>query len=105
MGHPLADTIVPYQSESLVEFPLMPYLTCIIFCQPAQYLSHFLGHEGAGSIHSVLKRKGWVVNLATSSLSGDRDNGFDFFRIAIILTKEGWGMLFVPCPFPPLLHY
>ncbi len=62
--------------------------------QPARVISHFLGHEGAGSICSVLKKEGWITALSSSSSSGDRDNGWDSFRISMSLTKEGWGRCF-----------
>lgn len=55
--------------------------------KPSSFLSHFIGHEGEGSILSHLKKKGWCDRLSAGS-TGDA-NGFDFFKISIDLTKEG----------------
>jgi insulysin len=55
---------------------------------PLQYFSHLIGHEGPGSILSLLKSKGWAHGLMTGS-SGFGAIGFDFFRIVIDLTEAG----------------
>lgn len=55
--------------------------------QPCHYLSHLLGHEGKGSVLSLLKKKGWALGLSAGSL--DSSDNFDFFKISIDLTKEG----------------
>ncbi|EGO21183.1 hypothetical protein SERLADRAFT_363280 [Serpula lacrymans var. lacrymans S7.9] len=53
----------------------------------ADLLSHFIGHEGPGSLCSYLKKKGWITTL-DSGLSGSK--GFDFFSITIMLTEDGF---------------
>lgn len=55
--------------------------------QPGNYLAHFLGHEGPGSILSYLKRHGWVNSLRAGFQSGSV--GFDFFKVTVDLTAEG----------------
>ncbi|EST05004.1 Peptidase M16, N-terminal [Kalmanozyma brasiliensis GHG001] len=55
--------------------------------KPGHFLSHFIGHEGEGSILSHLKKKGWCDRLSAGA-SGDA-NGFEFFKISIDLTQEG----------------
>ncbi|KAI9024789.1 Metalloenzyme, LuxS/M16 peptidase-like protein [Hyaloraphidium curvatum] len=55
--------------------------------QPARYLSHLIGHEGAGSLLSYLKTKGWGMGLSAGEGRGAA--GFAFFRIHIELTPEG----------------
>ncbi|SJX63498.1 related to STE23-Metalloprotease involved in a-factor processing [Sporisorium reilianum f. sp. reilianum] len=55
--------------------------------KPGHFLSHFIGHEGKGSILSHLKKKGWCDRLSAGA-SGDA-NGFEFFKISIDLTQEG----------------
>lgn len=55
--------------------------------KPAQFLSHFIGHEGQGSILSHLKNKGWSNRLSAGATDGA--NGFEFFKISVDLTKEG----------------
>ncbi|KAI7866288.1 Metalloenzyme, LuxS/M16 peptidase-like protein [Spinellus fusiger] len=59
--------------------------------QPGCYLSHLLGHEGTGSILSLLKKHGWANYIQTGSIHGGI--GFEFMRINIDLTEDG------------LLHY
>lgn len=55
--------------------------------KPGSFLSHFIGHEGEGSILSHLKKKGWCDRLSAGA-TGDA-NGFEFFKISIDLTQEG----------------
>ncbi|PWZ00255.1 hypothetical protein BCV70DRAFT_206508 [Testicularia cyperi] len=55
--------------------------------KPGHFLSHFIGHEGEGSILSHLKKKGWCDRLSAGA-SGEA-NGFEFFKISIDLTQEG----------------
>lgn len=57
--------------------------------QPSQYLGHFIGHEGPGSILSDLKARGWATGLSAGGGSGSA--GFDFFRINLSLTATGLG--------------
>ncbi|KAF9586639.1 Insulinase (Peptidase M16) [Lunasporangiospora selenospora] len=54
---------------------------------PARYLTHAIGHEGGGSILSLLKKKGWANNLSAGTSHGGI--GFEFFKINVDLTKEG----------------
>ncbi|GAA5943355.1 hypothetical protein JCM3775_005906 [Rhodotorula graminis] len=55
--------------------------------KPGRFLSHYLGHEGPGSILAELKTHGWATSLSASSANGAA--GFDFFRIGISLTATG----------------
>ncbi|KAG8828958.1 Insulinase (Peptidase M16), partial [Serendipita sp. 399] len=55
--------------------------------KPATYLSHFIGHEGAGSLLSYLKNKGWVTQLWSGPQSSAR--GFAFMKVNVKLTKSG----------------
>ncbi|KAG6334740.1 hypothetical protein ID866_4358 [Astraeus odoratus] len=56
--------------------------------KPGYFLSHFLGHEGPGSLFSYLKGKGWItsLNAATQALG----RGFAMFKATMYLTKEGF---------------
>jgi insulysin len=55
--------------------------------KPLSYLGHLLGHEGKGSILSVLKQRGWAEGL---SAGGDDDGaGNATFAINVTLTEEG----------------
>ncbi|KAF9206076.1 Insulinase (Peptidase M16) [Haplosporangium sp. Z 27] len=54
---------------------------------PARYITHAIGHEGDGSVLSLLKKKGWANNLSASTSHGGI--GFEFFKITVDLTKKG----------------
>ncbi|PWN53939.1 hypothetical protein IE53DRAFT_76240 [Violaceomyces palustris] len=55
--------------------------------KPVNFLSHYIGHEGQGSILSHLKNKGWSNHLSAGASNGA--DGFEFFKITVDLTKEG----------------
>jgi insulysin len=55
---------------------------------PLQYFSHLIGHEGPGSILSLLKSKGWAHSLMVGS-AGYGGIGFEFFRVVIDMTEKG----------------
>ncbi|PPQ98811.1 hypothetical protein CVT24_003365 [Panaeolus cyanescens] len=56
--------------------------------KPANFLSHFIGHEGPGSLYSYLKNKHWVTSLSCGPQSLAR--GFAMFKVTIHLTPEGF---------------
>ncbi|KIY63428.1 insulin-degrading enzyme [Cylindrobasidium torrendii FP15055 ss-10] len=56
--------------------------------KPAHFISHFIGHEGPGSVHSYLKNKGWISGLSSGPQSLGR--GFASFKITAYLTDEGF---------------
>ncbi|KAG0345812.1 Insulinase (Peptidase M16) [Podila humilis] len=69
-----------------IKFPFpdqYPYYTI----HPARYITHTIGHEGDGSILSLLKKKGWANGLSAGTSHGGI--GFEFFKITVDLTKEG----------------
>ncbi|RIA82106.1 Metalloenzyme, LuxS/M16 peptidase-like protein [Glomus cerebriforme] len=53
----------------------------------ACYASHLIGHEGVGSVCSLLKKKGWITSIyvGPSEVSAD----FHLFMINIDLTEDG----------------
>lgn len=59
--------------------------------KPQDYISHLVGHEGAGSLLSVLKLNGWATELS----AGIGDGGFErsstgyMFNVIIYLTDSG----------------
>ncbi|OBZ83270.1 Insulin-degrading enzyme [Choanephora cucurbitarum] len=55
--------------------------------QPGRYLSHLIGHEGSGSILSLLKKNGWANYLKVGTIHGGI--GFEFMRISVDLTEQG----------------
>ncbi|KAF7659388.1 hypothetical protein LDENG_00298590 [Lucifuga dentata] len=60
--------------------------------KPLHYMSWLIGHEGTGSILSVLRKKCWALALS----GGNNQTGFDenvtysIFSISITLTDEGF---------------
>jgi insulysin len=80
--------IVPVQNRrSLsVQFPVpdtMPYWQT----KPLSYIGNLLGHEGAGSLLSELKRRGWAESLSAGQ-SLDY-NGGALFGVTVALTESG----------------
>ncbi len=56
--------------------------------RPVSAIANLLGHEGEGSLFSLLKNKGWVDGLGAS---GDRADDHTMTKIRIALTEEGYG--------------
>ena len=67
-------------------FP-MPYSDDYIEEKPVVYLGHLLGHEGKGSLFSVLKEKGWATALSAGKRFDWR--GGEVFSIEVQLTPKG----------------
>lgn len=55
--------------------------------KPTQYIGNFIGHEGKGSLLSLLKKERWASALSAGS--GVRWQGGETFNITIRLTREG----------------
>ncbi len=55
--------------------------------KPARYLANLLGHEGAGSLHQLLKARGWIESLGAGVNRLDAGNAF--LSIDIELTPSG----------------
>lgn len=70
-----------------VSFPL-PYQPAMWKYKPGNFLSHFSGHEGPGSLHSYLKQKGWLTSLSSGPQNLGRE--FAMFKITLHLTQEGF---------------
>ncbi|KAF9344931.1 Insulinase (Peptidase M16), partial [Mortierella sp. AD094] len=78
---PITDT-----RSLLITFPF-PSQTSHYALGPGKFISHLIGHEGGGSLMSLLKRKGWANGvLAYSSVAVV---GYENFYIKFTLTKEG----------------
>jgi len=58
---------------------------------PCEYVSHCLGHEGAGSLLSHLRREGLAAALSAGVSEGglDENTRFCTFRTTVWLTSEG----------------
>jgi len=55
--------------------------------KPSFYLSHLLGHEGKGSLLSILKEKQWANGLAAGPCN--ENDSFAIFSVSIDLTEDG----------------
>lgn len=65
----------------------LPDLQEHILKKPDHYYSHLLGHEGEGSLLSLLKRHGWANALSAGASPNSR--GYAFFEVSVELTEEG----------------
>ncbi|KAI0218007.1 Nardilysin [Lamellibrachia satsuma] len=59
--------------------------------KPLAYLGWLIGHEGAGSILSYLKKRLWAVGLTSGNTEGgwEHNSTWASFSISIVLTEEG----------------
>ncbi|XP_012709381.2 nardilysin [Fundulus heteroclitus] len=60
--------------------------------KPLHYISWLVGHEGTGSILSVLRKKCWALALfgGNSETGFDQNTTYSIFSISITLTDEGF---------------
>eukprot|EP00939_MAST-03C_sp_MAST-3C-sp1_P002054 g2054.t1 len=65
----------------------MPSQHAFYESKPASFWSHLIGHESAGSILSLLKKKGWANELM-AGISTSEDS-FATYDVTIELTEEG----------------
>lgn len=70
----------------VVTFPI-PEVTPEWKTKPDQYLGNILGHEGQGSLLSLLKANGWAEGLSAGA--GLEYDGGATFNVSIKLTPEG----------------
>lgn len=69
----------------------MPPLHDLYRSKPHHYIAWIIGHEGAGSLISYLRKKMWCLEL----FSGNGESGFELcsmyalFSLSLILTEEG----------------
>uniref|UniRef100_A0A8D3DP67 Nardilysin-like n=1 Tax=Scophthalmus maximus TaxID=52904 RepID=A0A8D3DP67_SCOMX len=60
--------------------------------KPLHYISWLIGHEGTGSILSLLRRKCWALALfgGNSETGFDQNTTYSIFSISITLTDQGY---------------
>jgi len=79
---------VPVRDSRLIELtwqlPFSPHTDYA--SKPSSYLSHLLGHEGAGSVLSLLKAKGWANGLSAGQFSSASD--FSIFGCQVYTMVE-----------------
>ncbi|MBT8419425.1 MAG: insulinase family protein [Gammaproteobacteria bacterium] len=69
-----------------LSFPVPP-LTRHYKTKPLYYIAHIIGHEGKGSLLSVLKQRGWAEALNAGVAHNHRDSAL--FSVSIGLTEKG----------------
>lgn len=84
----IKDYVVPIKDirQLAINFPIPSYRDYYT-AGPAHYLSHLVGHEGAGSLLSTLRNLGWCNSLSGGTRSDVK--GFDVFCISVDLTEDG----------------
>ena len=65
----------------------LPALRPLYRSKPHRILSHLLGHEGEGSLLSLLKSKGWVDSLSAGETVSNAD--FSLFEVQMDLSEDG----------------
>lgn len=66
----------------------IPFQGPLYRSKAASFLANFLGHEGPGSIHQYLHKRGLITSLSAGTMSiGD---GGTVFVMDISLTKNGF---------------
>ncbi|KAH8078394.1 LuxS/MPP-like metallohydrolase [Cristinia sonorae] len=81
-----AKTVKDYHAFILM-FPL-PSQISNFETKPTHFLSHFIGHEGPGSICAYLKKKGWLVDISVGLHGTNRE--VQFLKVSGELTREGY---------------
>ncbi len=80
--------IVPVREQRrlILSFPF-PWRSAYHLSKPTLLVSHLLGHEGPGSLHQWLTRKGWINGLSVGKrlVAGN----YATLDVAIDLTPEG----------------
>lgn len=65
----------------------MPSIDHLYRNKPESILAYLIGHEGPGSILSLLKKKGWAFRLTAGS--GINGSNFKDFNVSVALTEIG----------------
>jgi hypothetical protein len=79
------------QGHSLTLTFQLPSLFDAYRAKPEDYVSHLVGHEGAGSLLSALKASGWAsaVSAGVNESGFERNSALFVFEITITLTEAG----------------
>lgn len=81
--------VIPVREHTMsvnLSFPL-PEQQSHYKSKPTRYLSHLLGHEGQGSVLSLLKEKHWAHELSAGESRSCSD--FCSFDVSVTLTESG----------------
>lgn len=74
-------------SRNALDLPLVSIEPTAVVILTARYLSHLVGHEGSGSLLSLLKAKGWANGLS----AGPYESATDWanFIVSVECTESG----------------
>lgn len=80
--------VVPIKEkrELSLSFPIPPLLDHYR-SKPVGYIANLLGHEGKGSLLSLLKEKGWAEGLSAGAGLNNRNNAT--VEVSVSLTEDG----------------
>ncbi|KAK7126778.1 hypothetical protein R3I94_018084 [Phoxinus phoxinus] len=64
--------------------------------KPLHYISWLIGHEGAGSVLSLLRKKCWAIGLfgGNSETGFDQNTTYSIFSVSVTLSDEGFQNFF-----------
>ncbi len=80
--------VVPIKEQRSLSlsFPIPP-IAGLYGEKPVSYIGHLLGHEGKGSLLSLLRERGWADELSAGA--GYEDKNEATFNVSMKLTPEG----------------
>ncbi len=74
------------QRSLSLSFPIPP-VAGLYQAKPVSYIAHLLGHEGKGSVLSLLRERGWADELSAGT--GYEDQNEATFNVSMKLTPQG----------------
>ncbi|WP_456415274.1 insulinase family protein [Thiolapillus sp.] len=85
---PVKVAVVPLKKlhRLTLNFPI-PSQRANYQAKPVSYLAHFIGDEGRGSLHGLLREKGWITSLSAGGQNLDDVQGV--FSVNMELTESG----------------
>jgi len=80
--------VVPIKEQRSLSlsFPIPP-VAGLYQAKPVSYIAHLLGHEGKGSLLSLLRERGWADGLSAGT--GYEDQNEATFSVSMKLTPQG----------------
>uniref|UniRef100_A0A8C1M6F7 Nardilysin a (N-arginine dibasic convertase) n=1 Tax=Cyprinus carpio TaxID=7962 RepID=A0A8C1M6F7_CYPCA len=99
-----SDQLSPFETPAFNKlYRVYPHL----LVKPLHYIAWLIGHEGTGSILSMLRRKCWALALfgGNSETGFDQNTTYSIFSISITLTDEGFQNFYEVCMGHQSKHY
>jgi secreted Zn-dependent insulinase-like peptidase len=79
--------VLPVSSVWVKRLRLMGLVLAVIILsslqsvKPSRYISHLVGHEGRGSLHTLLNARGWIESLSAGS--SFRTSDMEVFKVRL----------------------